>query len=80
VKALDRLDFSKVEAEKDVLRPIERDTPEIGWIAGLKLIFKRENRPKTLLALFMLGVIQLSGIDAVLYASRSPDNKSFTPN
>lgn len=72
LKELDRLDFSKEEAEKDVLRPIERDNTELGWIAGLKLIFRRDNRSKTFLALFLLGIIQLSGIDAVLYVRNPP--------
>lgn len=72
LKELDRLDFSKEEAEKDVLRPIERDNTEFGWIAGLKLIFRRDNRSKTFLALFLLGIIQLSGIDAVLYVRNPP--------
>lgn len=69
LKELDRLDFSQVEAEKDVLRPTEQAPEVTGWIDGLKLIFKRGNRSKTFLAVFMLGVVQLSGIDAVLYVS-----------
>jgi len=67
-----RLDFSTVEAEKDLLGPaaaqqISQRRP--GPIQGFVMIFRRPYRESTLLALYVLGVVQLSGIDGVLYVS-----------
>ncbi|KAH0360679.1 general substrate transporter, partial [Aureobasidium melanogenum] len=54
IQELKRLDFSAIEAEKDLLGPAaeQRMAPY---------------RRPALLALYVLGVIQLSGIDGVLY-------------
>ena len=71
MKELENLDFEPAEAEKDVLRPIESAAPgsDIGVLEGLHLIFARQYRSQTLLAVFILSFIQLSGIDGVLYVS-----------
>jgi MFS family permease len=71
MKELENLDFERAEAEKDVLRPIESagSGSEIGVLEGLHLIFAQQHRSQTLLALFILSFIQLSGIDGVLYVS-----------
>jgi MFS family permease len=68
--ALRRLDFSMAEAEKDVLRPTEQRPSLSAW-RGFLLLFRRGYRARTILALFILGMVQLSGIDGVLYVSIS---------
>jgi MFS family permease len=67
MEELDKLDFERAEAEKDVLRPIETAASEAGFLEGLHLIFTRQYRFQTFLAVFVLSFIQLSGIDGVLY-------------
>ncbi|CAN9352271.1 unnamed protein product [Alternaria alternata] len=69
VEELKKLDFGTAEAEKDVLRPVESAAAEdqIGVLAGLRLIFTKDHRSQTWLAVFILSFIQLSGIDGVLY-------------
>lgn len=75
IRELERLDFSTVEAEKDLLGPAaeqqisasSRRRP--GPIEGLVMIFRKPYRKSTLLALYVLGMVQLSGIDGVLYVS-----------
>lgn len=67
---LKRLDFSAVEAEKDLLGPAAEQRIAIrspGAIEGLTMIFRKPYRKPTLLALCVLGAVQLSGIDGVLY-------------
>jgi len=66
--ALRRLDFSMVEAEKDILRNAEQRPSSSGW-QGFLLLFRKGYRARTTLALFVLGMVQLSGIDGVLYVS-----------
>jgi len=69
MQELEKLDFEAAEAEKDVLRPTENASPEeqVGILQALRLIFKREYRSQTWLAVFILSFVQLSGIDGVLY-------------
>lgn len=67
MEELENLNFEKAEAEKDVLRPIENATSEVGVLEGLHLIFTKQYRLQTCLAVFILSFIQLSGIDGVLY-------------
>jgi len=38
-------------------------------VKAIVTIFRRQYRAKTILALFVLGMVQLSGIDGVLYVS-----------
>ncbi|KAL1302720.1 hypothetical protein AAFC00_003075 [Neodothiora populina] len=69
-RELKRLDFSAVEAEKDLLGPAAGQQLSIrrpGPIEGLLMIFRKPYRKSTLLALYVLGMVQLSGIDGVLY-------------
>lgn len=42
-------------------------------------LFSRDVRARTFLAVFMMGMQQLSGIDGVLYVSLGPVNYSLTP-
>jgi MFS family permease len=69
MEELDNLNFEKAEAEEDVLRPIENETSQVGVLQGLRLIFTKQYRLRTFLALFILAFTQLSGIDGVLYVS-----------
>ncbi|KAG2168610.1 hypothetical protein JADG_008349 [Aureobasidium aubasidani] len=70
IKELKRLDFSAVEAEKDLLGPAAEQQMSFrqpGAVEGLTRLFRKPYRKPALLALYVLGVIQLSGIDGVLY-------------
>lgn len=71
---LKRLDVSIREAEKDILGPAEQElrsqAPSSGF-QGLLTIFKREHLRRTMLGLFILGMVQLCGIDGILYVSVS---------
>ncbi|ETS79698.1 hypothetical protein PFICI_09551 [Pestalotiopsis fici W106-1] len=64
--ALDWLDFSMIEAERDFLTATEQRSSLSLW-QSLVLLFRRGYRSRTILALFVLGMVQLSGIDGVLY-------------
>jgi hypothetical protein len=69
IQALKSLDFSAVEAEKDLLGPAAEQQMSIrqpGPVEGLTMLFRKPYRKPALLALYVLGVIQLSGIDGVL--------------
>ncbi|RDW62103.1 hypothetical protein BP6252_11536 [Coleophoma cylindrospora] len=67
LRSIHRLDISPVEAEKDILRPrpLVREGPS--GVSGFLTMFKREYRGRTMLAFFILGMLQLCGIDGVLY-------------
>ncbi|KAF4635971.1 hypothetical protein G7Y89_g2101 [Cudoniella acicularis] len=65
--AVERLDISRAEAEKDILRPNASNSPRKLSAKEFLNIFKKEYRGRTLLGLFILGMIQLCGIDGVLY-------------
>jgi len=67
MKAIQRLDFVQAEAEKDILQPVEHDPEQPGMLEGLRLLFAQPYRQPTIVGLIILGGIQLSGIDAVLY-------------
>lgn len=69
IKALERLNFSQTEAEKDILRPTAQSAPSLSMLQGIRLCFRRGYRSRTILALFTLGMVQLCGIDGVLYVS-----------
>lgn len=64
-----RLDISEVEVEKDILRPAESAQPSPPDARAFLQIFQRQYRFRTLLGLFVLGMVQLCGIDGVLYVS-----------
>ncbi|KAI1075759.1 putative MFS sugar transporter [Whalleya microplaca] len=65
-RVLERLDINMVEAERDILTATEQVQSLSPW-QGFVLLFKRGYRARTILALFILGMVQLSGIDAVIY-------------
>lgn len=67
LRELERLDISRVEAEKDILNPTELSRSTIPTRKTYLSIFNRQYRLRTMLGLFVLGMVQLSGIDGVLY-------------
>jgi hypothetical protein len=69
LKEINRLNISHVEAEKDILSVQHENTDAVSTIDGFLMIFKRNYRARTVLALFILGMVQLCGIDGVLYVS-----------
>ncbi|KAH9889585.1 general substrate transporter [Xylariomycetidae sp. FL2044] len=83
-RALERLDFNMAEAERDIL-PAADQSPNLSPWQNFILLFRRPYRARTILALFILGMVQLSGIDAVVYyaptlfkpAGLSSDSASF---
>ncbi|KAI5923596.1 general substrate transporter [Camillea tinctor] len=82
--ALERLQFDMVEAERDILTSVQQTMSLSPW-QGFVILFRRAYRARTILALFILGMVQLSGIDAVTYyapilfeqAGLSSENASF---
>lgn len=68
LRELERLGISRVEAEKDIIRP-ELGQSAIPLRKAYLSIFQRQYRLRTMLGLFVLGMVQLSGIDGVLYVS-----------
>ncbi|KAI3399605.1 hypothetical protein diail_6244 [Diaporthe ilicicola] len=67
--ALRRLDFSMIEAESNFMSggaAAEQRVSLTPW-QSFALLFRRGYRARTVLALFVLGMVQLSGIDGVLY-------------
>jgi MFS family permease len=68
--SLTRLDFDLNEARRDFLATVQEQSSLSNW-QSFVLLFRRGYRPKTFLALFILSMIQLSGIDAIVSFSRS---------
>ncbi|KAK7998971.1 general substrate transporter [Apiospora marii] len=64
--ALARLDVSLVGEDRELLTSTGQQVSLSLW-QGLALLFRRGYRTRTMLALFILGMVQLSGIDGVLY-------------
>ena len=62
-----RLHMSRAEVEKDVLTTARRDQSRQSLWQGLSAIFDQRYRVRTTLGIFILGMIQLCGIDGVLY-------------
>lgn len=69
--AIERLNISQVEAEKDILTVTDNQPLHDTGIGSFLVIFRHQYRARTVLALFILGMTQLSGIDGVLYVSVS---------
>lgn len=67
----ERLNLSRVEVEKDMLTIATRSQSQPSLWQGLSVVFYRRYRARTTLGLFILGMIQLCGIDGVLYVSFS---------
>lgn len=77
LRAVERLNIPRVEAEKDILvAPVDSSESGLGGFGAIILIFRRQYRARTILALFVLGMVQLSGIDGVLYVSLRASNYS----
>lgn len=70
MRALGRLEFSTAEAERDFLAASqsEQSLSLSPWQSFI-LLFRRGYRARTILALFVLGMVQLSGIDGVIFVS-----------
>ena len=69
----ERLNLSRAEVEKDILTTASRNQYRLSLWQGLSAVFHRRYRVRTTLGLFILGMIQLCGIDGVLYVGLSPD-------
>ena len=67
----ERLNLSRVEVEKDILTIASRSQSQPSLWQGLSVVFYRRYRARTTLGLFILGMIQLCGIDGVIYVSSS---------
>ena len=67
-----RLNLARAEVEKDILTTAKRDQSKVSIWQGLSIVFHRQYRVKTALGLFILGMIQLCGIDGILYVCRVP--------
>lgn len=67
----ERLNLSSAEVEKDMLKIATRSQSQPTLWQGLSIVFYRRYRARTILGLFILGMIQLCGIDGVLYVSSS---------
>ena len=65
----ERLNLTRAEVEKDILAAASRNQPQRSVWQSLSAIFNRQYRVRTTLGLFILGMIQLCGIDGVLYVS-----------
>ena len=72
MKAIERLGIHREEAEKDILNIPDEDRAKLsGGIQSLLMPFRKQYRSRTVLGFFVLGMVQLSGIDGVLYVSLS---------
>lgn len=78
------LEFDMEEARRDFLStPVEQQN--LTSLQSFQILFRRGYRSRTVLALFILGMVQFSGIDAVTYyapvlfaqAGISSDDSSF---
>ncbi|KAI0203335.1 general substrate transporter, partial [Astrocystis sublimbata] len=83
-QALRRLELNPIEAERIMTSATNQATSLSPWRSFL-LLFRKAYRQRTILALFILGMVQLSGIDAILFyapilfkqAGLSSDNATF---
>jgi len=66
ITALERLDFVEAEEQQAMLGQMEQRPSLSAW-QGFLLLWKKAYRKRTILGLFVLGMVQLSGIDGVLY-------------
>lgn len=69
MRALQKLEFDMGEAERDFLGVVSEQKLSLSLWQSIAILFRRAYRPRTVLALFILGMVQLSGIDAVIYVS-----------
>lgn len=76
MESLRLLECDMEEARRDFLSsPVEQQN--LTTMQGFAMLFRRGYRSRTLLALFILGMIQFSGIDAVTYVSGSCSRPLF---
>jgi MFS family permease len=79
-EAWDRLGVSRAEREKVVLQvrtqEVNSETEKVkdGTIDKLLAIFSKDVIGRTILAVFLMGMQQMSGIDGVLYVRSSPSH------
>ncbi|KAK6439873.1 hypothetical protein LTR95_003905 [Oleoguttula sp. CCFEE 5521] len=68
-RSIARLGIQAAEAEKDILSFRDEDVQKrLGFLRSIGLIFSKPYRVRTVLALFILGMVQLCGIrDGVLF-------------
>jgi len=71
LEAVKSLGLGMAEADALALATSEQQPSLNAW-QSFALLFRRGYRARTILALFVLGMVQLSGIDAVLYVSPQP--------
>ena len=71
MRSLDRLNIARVEVERDMSKLTARSEPKLSSWQAIQSIFQTKYRLRTILGLFVLGMVQLSGIDGVLYVSLS---------
>lgn len=71
MRSVDRLNISRVEVEKDMSKLTARGESKQSTWQAIRSVFQRKYRLRTILGLFVLGMVQLSGIDGVLYVSFS---------
>ena len=69
MRSIDRLNIPRAEVEKDMSKLTARSEPKLSAWQATQAIFQRKYRLRTILGLFVLGMVQLSGIDGVLYVS-----------
>ena len=69
MRSIDRLDIPRAEVEKDLSKLTARSESRPSTWQATRAIFQRKYRLRTILGLFVLGMVQLSGIDGVLYVS-----------
>ena len=69
LRAVERLGISSAEAEKDIFTPSTDNVPPrpAMTLSDFSLVFNKEYRMRTSLGIFILGMVQLCGIDGVLY-------------
>ena len=69
LRSLARLEISRKEVEKDMSKLTARGDSKVSLWQAIRSIFQKRYRLRTVLGLFVLGMVQLSGIDGVLYVS-----------
>ena len=67
MSSVDWLDISRVEVERDMSKLTARTESKLSTWQATRSIFQRKYRLRTILGLFILGMVQLCGIDGVLY-------------
>ncbi|KAK3627677.1 hypothetical protein LTR56_015461 [Elasticomyces elasticus] len=67
--AVEQLGIQQAEAEKDILHVRGEDFSKMhrSFFHSLRIIWARQYRSRTILALFVLGMVQLCGTDGIMY-------------